>query len=172
MSTTSQPGPVSIPAPRTPQRNGQRSDFELYSWLFMRLSGVAKRQGGYVARIDYGCANPGSGIPTNRSATQGCVVAHDGDVNYNALRVALRLVASDDLEFNVTADLTEDHRNPPPGVLLVAEEAFVPVTIVPSREVLSQTGSNLADALQNKPGITGSSFAAGASRPIITPASR
>ena len=40
MSTTSQPGPVSIPAPRTPQRNGQRSNFELYSWLFMRISGI------------------------------------------------------------------------------------------------------------------------------------
>ncbi len=99
------------------------ADMKLTDNLFMRLSGVAKRQGGYVARIDYGCANPGSGIPTTRSATQGCVVAHDGDVNYNALRVALRLVASDDLEFNVTADLTEDHRNPPPGVLLYANNA-------------------------------------------------
>ena len=39
MSTTAQ-GPVSIPAPRTPQRNGQRSNFELYSWLFMRISGI------------------------------------------------------------------------------------------------------------------------------------
>ncbi len=40
MSAAAQPGPLSIPAPRTPQRNGQRSNFELYSWLFMRISGV------------------------------------------------------------------------------------------------------------------------------------
>ena len=40
MSTTAQPGPMSIPAPRSSQRNSQRSNFELYSWLFMRVSGV------------------------------------------------------------------------------------------------------------------------------------
>ncbi len=39
MSTAAQTGP-GIPAPRTPQRNAQRSNFELYSWLFMRVSGV------------------------------------------------------------------------------------------------------------------------------------
>jgi succinate dehydrogenase / fumarate reductase membrane anchor subunit len=40
MSTTSQSGPVSIPSPRSGARNGQRSNFELYSWLFMRISGI------------------------------------------------------------------------------------------------------------------------------------
>jgi len=29
-----------VPAPRTPQRTAQRSNFELYSWLFMRVSGI------------------------------------------------------------------------------------------------------------------------------------
>ncbi|MCC7463367.1 MAG: TonB-dependent receptor [Gammaproteobacteria bacterium] len=96
------------------------ADMKLADNVFMRLSGVAKRQGGYVARIDYGCANPGSGIPTTRSATQGCIVGRDGDVNYNALRATLRLVASEDLEFNVIADVTQDDRNPPAGVLLYA----------------------------------------------------
>jgi iron complex outermembrane receptor protein len=95
-------------------------DMKLADNLFMRMSGVAKRQGGYVDRIDYGCAHPGEGIPTTRSTTQGCVLGRDGDVNYNAMRVALRFVASDALEIGVTADLTEDHRNPPAGVLLYA----------------------------------------------------
>ena len=42
MSTAAQAGPTGpgIPAPRTSQRNSQRSNFELYSWLFMRVSGV------------------------------------------------------------------------------------------------------------------------------------
>jgi succinate dehydrogenase / fumarate reductase membrane anchor subunit len=40
MSAPVQPGPVNIPAPRSPQRNSQRSNFELYSWLFMRVSGI------------------------------------------------------------------------------------------------------------------------------------
>jgi succinate dehydrogenase / fumarate reductase membrane anchor subunit len=40
MTTMNTPGPISIPAPRTGSRNGQRSNFELYSWLFMRISGI------------------------------------------------------------------------------------------------------------------------------------
>jgi succinate dehydrogenase / fumarate reductase, membrane anchor subunit len=40
MSTTNQTGPMSVPAPRSPQRSSQRSNFELYSWLFMRISGI------------------------------------------------------------------------------------------------------------------------------------
>ncbi|MCF8527525.1 MAG: succinate dehydrogenase hydrophobic membrane anchor subunit [Candidatus Nanopelagicales bacterium] len=40
MSTTSQPESISIAAPRSSNRTGQRSNFELYSWLFMRISGI------------------------------------------------------------------------------------------------------------------------------------
>ena len=40
MSTTSQPESISIAAPRSSNRAGQRSNFELYSWLFMRISGI------------------------------------------------------------------------------------------------------------------------------------
>ena len=39
MSTAAHTG-ASVPAPRTPQRTSQRSNFELYSWLFMRVSGI------------------------------------------------------------------------------------------------------------------------------------
>ena len=56
---------------------------------------------------------------------------------------------------------------PPPGVLIVAPTTFAAVTVVPGREVAGQQGSNLTDSLQYKPGITGSNFAAGASRPVI-----
>jgi succinate dehydrogenase / fumarate reductase membrane anchor subunit len=31
---------LSLAAPRSPRRSGQRSNFEMYSWLFMRISGV------------------------------------------------------------------------------------------------------------------------------------
>jgi iron complex outermembrane receptor protein len=64
-------------------------------------------------------------------------------------------------------DQTATVAEPPPGVLIVAEQAFVPVTVVPGREVIATTGANLADALQNRPGIAASTFTAGASRPII-----
>ena len=53
------------------------------------------------------------------------------------------------------------------GTLIVVDEAFVPVTVVPEREVLSSSGANLTDAIDQKPGISASSFAPGSSRPII-----
>lgn len=56
---------------------------------------------------------------------------------------------------------------PPPGVLIVPPATFAAVTVVPGREVLQQQGANLTDALQNRPGISGSTFAPGASRPVI-----
>lgn len=31
---------LNLGAPRSSSRNGQRSNFELYSWLFMRISGI------------------------------------------------------------------------------------------------------------------------------------
>lgn len=53
-----------------------------------------------------------------------------------------------------------------PG-LVVVDDAFVPVTVVTEGEMIAQQGATIADALDVKPGITASSFAAGASRPII-----
>jgi iron complex outermembrane receptor protein len=47
------------------------------------------------------------------------------------------------------------------------ETAFVPLTVVPTSEVLATPGANLADALQYRPGLAGSTFAPGANRPVI-----
>ncbi|MEO1610075.1 MAG: TonB-dependent receptor [Pseudomonadota bacterium] len=55
----------------------------------------------------------------------------------------------------------------PPGTLIVAEDTFAPVTVATEREVLATQGSTVTDTLEQKPGITGSTFAAGANRPII-----
>ena len=56
---------------------------------------------------------------------------------------------------------------PPPGSIIVVDDAFVPVTVVTSREIEATQGATLADTLMHKPGISGSSFAAGSNRPII-----
>ena len=75
--------------------------------LFMRVSAVSKQQDGYVTRVDYGCAFPGSGIASSATETN-CVVGHEGGTNYHGGRVALRWLASDNLEVNLTADGTVD----------------------------------------------------------------
>jgi len=54
------------------------------------------------------------------------------------------------------------------GVLPVVTDQFATVTVVPSEEIRRTGGATLGDLLFSKPGITGSSFAPGASsRPII-----
>jgi len=95
-------------------------DLGLADNLALRLSGVSKTQEGYVDRIDYGCAHPEDGIPALRTAAEGCVVARDGDVNYQALRGQLRWEVTPSLEINLAADYTTDHRHSPAGVLTYA----------------------------------------------------
>ncbi|MFB6464717.1 TonB-dependent receptor [Bradyrhizobium tunisiense] len=57
---------------------------------------------------------------------------------------------------------------PQPGVLPIVTNQFATVTVVPNEEIRREGGGQLGDLLFSKPGITGSSFAPGASsRPII-----
>lgn len=57
---------------------------------------------------------------------------------------------------------------PQPGVLPVVTDQFATVTVVPNEELRRSGAATLGDLLFSKPGITGSSFAPGASsRPII-----
>lgn len=59
-------------------------------------------------------------------------------------------------------------RAPQQGVLPVVTDQFATVTVVPNEELRRAGGATLGDLLFSKPGITGSSFAPGASsRPII-----
>lgn len=57
---------------------------------------------------------------------------------------------------------------PVQGTLPIVTDQFATVTVVPTDELQRTPGSSLGDALQSKPGITGSSFAPGsASRPVV-----
>ena len=57
---------------------------------------------------------------------------------------------------------------PQPGTLPIVADQFATVTAVPNEEIRRNGSSTLGEVLYNKPGITGSSFAPGAStRPII-----
>lgn len=54
-----------------------------------------------------------------------------------------------------------------PGTLIVSDDAFVAVTVATSREIEATNGPTITDTLQNKPGISGTTFAPGANRPVI-----
>ena len=55
---------------------------------------------------------------------------------------------------------------PLPGAI-VDDQAFVAVTVVTQRELETNGGATITDTLQLKPGISGTTFAPGADRPII-----
>jgi iron complex outermembrane receptor protein len=110
------------------------ADFALAENLFARISGVSKRQRGYIARRDYGCDFPNSGVPRLRSDIGNCVVDYDSDVNLEAVRGALRWVATDDLELNLALDYTHDDRNPT-GTVLVNGSTTVRPNVQPVQGV-------------------------------------
>ncbi len=56
---------------------------------------------------------------------------------------------------------------PPPGSIIVVDDAFVPITVATDREVLATAGPTITDTLGQKPGIIGSTFAPGANRPVV-----
>ena len=66
---------------------------------------------------------------------------------------------------NSTPDTTELTRAP--GTPLIAGDAFASVTVTTAREIEAKQGQTVTDTLATKPGINASSFAPGASRPIV-----
>jgi iron complex outermembrane recepter protein len=66
------------------------------------------------------------------------------------------------------AQPTPSAATPQQGVLPIVTDQFATVTVVPNEKIRREGGAQLGDLLFSKPGITGSSFAPGASsRPII-----
>jgi iron complex outermembrane receptor protein len=116
------------------------ADFALNDKLFARLSGVSKKQDGYIQRRDYGCDHPESGVPLLVSVGQGCVLGYDGSVDYSAVRGMLRFVASDNLEITGAVDYTHDVRSPA-GAVLVQATSTVNPNVQPVQGVTALPGS-------------------------------
>jgi iron complex outermembrane recepter protein len=93
------------------------ADFTIAKNLFGRISGTFADQGGYVNVIDYGCANPTSGVPARKAGTN-CLVGKDGDVGYKAIRGMLRYNPGDNLDIMLSGDYIRDSRRSSAEVLL------------------------------------------------------
>jgi len=115
-------------------------DFNIAQGVDARIAGVAKRQDGYVKRMDFGCVypmgggarlpadaplnpgaeiNPADGIPATLPSTSDCVVADEGEVDYMGVRGQLRLRPTDTIDINITGDYTIDDRWQVGSVLLL-----------------------------------------------------
>ena len=91
----------------------------------MRVAGVSKNRDGFVDRLDYACSHPGSGLPATR-LSDGCKLGTLGGQSYNAGRVSLRWLASENVEVNLIGDLTNDSSEAGPEVLLRAVQTIAP----------------------------------------------
>lgn len=103
------------------------ADFAITDTLAARVSGVFKQQDGYVDRIDYGCENPASGVPTVVN-TDDCVISKLGGVGYQALRGILQWEPNDKLEVTLIGDYVKDERTIAGEVLLATGAVPAPNT--------------------------------------------
>jgi iron complex outermembrane recepter protein len=110
------------------------ADFAVSEKLFARIAGVSKRQGGHIARRDYGCDFPTSGVPILDAVLGDCIVGRMGDINYTALRGQLRWLANDNVEVNAALDYTDDDRTPA-GAVIVQGRTTVNPNIQPVQGV-------------------------------------
>ncbi len=85
--------------------------------LFARVSGVSKHRNGYVTRLDYSCANPGSGATSIRFG-DGCKLGTEGGQKLWALRGALRWLPADGIENNLIVDASHDDSEVQPSKLI------------------------------------------------------
>lgn len=88
------------------------ANFILAQDLYARVSGVYKRQNGYVDQIDYGCAKPGNpqGISARPGSGQDCVIDKLGEKGYAGLRGSLRYNPGDNFDLVIIGDYTHEER--------------------------------------------------------------
>lgn len=126
------------------------ADFALTNNLFMRISGVSKRQDGYVDQLDFGCVYPAGGpatfvneagqtVPVNpaggeprRVFTDNCRVAKLGGTNYQAGRAILRWEPTETFDFTIIGDYTDDNRPGAGQVLLATRQKTSPNVLTPA----------------------------------------
>ncbi|HEY4212571.1 MAG TPA: TonB-dependent receptor [Steroidobacteraceae bacterium] len=93
------------------------------SKLFARVTAATVHQNGYVQMLDYACVHPNDPdviagkIPRNNGSPN-CRIGNEGSTDFTSVRLALRWLATDNLEANYTIDATEDNGTVTPTVLL------------------------------------------------------
>jgi iron complex outermembrane recepter protein len=80
--------------------------------LFVRVSGVERKQDGFQKVVDFACANPAEAgtLPTRvRNRLSGCQTGTLGGVDIAGARAQFHLVATDRMDFDVALDYQRDN---------------------------------------------------------------
>lgn len=95
-------------------------DVGLTDKLALRISGVSKTQRGFVERLDFGCVNPGQGLPATRPASD-CKLGNNlGGIGNQAIRGMLRYQPSDKVDLLLAAEYSREDHTGPAEVLIFA----------------------------------------------------
>jgi iron complex outermembrane receptor protein len=91
--------------------------------LAARVSGVSRNRDGYVTRYDYKCLHPTSPLPTfSNGDLENCELGQLGGESFTAGRVSLLWTPNDNLAIKVIGDITNEHSETAPSVLLRVDE--------------------------------------------------
>lgn len=82
--------------------------------LFARISGVSRHRDGYFTLYDFACTHPGTTVPRATAQSQDCKLGTQGGQDYTAGRVALRWLASDDIEVNLVTNRLDERSDQVP----------------------------------------------------------
>jgi iron complex outermembrane receptor protein len=89
--------------------------------LFARVTGVSKKEDGYVKRVDFACAFPaqaGTLPATTKNRGQGCDIGTLGGTDVGGARGQLRWVASDAVSVDLSLDYQRDDSEARPDVMI------------------------------------------------------
>ena len=141
--------------------------------LYARVSGASKQVDGYMQRLDYFCvthqAVGGTQIPVNTN----CRLGTEGGEDTNAIRLALRWIASDNVEDNFVADATRDRSEVPALKLLYSTNTqhlgtpTGPLLVPNQTSYITGARSYTTYATFQQPGFTDPAVAALAGKPGV-----
>lgn len=99
--------------------------FTLTDGLYARFSGTYDRRDGYFKLLDYGCVNPGGGVPATTTAAD-CQTGTQGGVDVLSLRGALRYApAGSPLDITISGDYARNDSQQPATKIRYANLAGV-----------------------------------------------
>jgi len=82
--------------------------------LFVRVSAGSNHSTGFMNVLDFACANPSlAGTLKPVTTSSDCRIGSYGGDNVQTARLAVRFLATDRLELNLSADMTADHGEEP-----------------------------------------------------------
>ncbi len=97
--------------------------------LFVRVTGISRKNDGFVSLVDYACSHPNdpdviSGAIPRGNSSPSCKTGTMGGTDYTALRLSMRYLPTDSVEVNWITDTTQANNGSNPETLLATQPSL------------------------------------------------